>query len=71
VFRVGFMLTHRSPLLEAFWFVIAIAASIVAGYLSYRLIEKPSVAWSHRVRMLKFPSKPAAIVPVPSDVGTN
>jgi hypothetical protein len=57
-FRGGYRLTGRSVAMEGLWFVLVTAICIVAAYLSYRLIERPSLALSHRIR-LTAPAKNA------------
>lgn len=51
VFRAGYSATGRSVLLEGLWFSLAVATSVLVAYGLYRLVERPSVALSHRVRL--------------------
>jgi peptidoglycan/LPS O-acetylase OafA/YrhL len=47
-FRVWFMLFHRSPLTEFTGWVASIVACIVAAYLLWRLVERPSIWLARR-----------------------
>jgi peptidoglycan/LPS O-acetylase OafA/YrhL len=48
-FRIGYMLTGRSPVLEAVWWVLASLACIVFAYGVWWLIERPSIGLARRV----------------------
>lgn len=56
-FRVGYRLTGRSLWLEAVWFVLVTGLCIAVAYVSYRLIERPSLALGHRIPLFP-PVKP-------------
>jgi peptidoglycan/LPS O-acetylase OafA/YrhL len=57
-FRGGYRLTGRSVVTEGIWFVLVTGICIVAAYVSYRLIERPSLTLSHRIRLTR-PAKAA------------
>ena len=50
-FCVGYGITGRSVWLEGLWFVLVIATCIFSSWVFYRLIERPSMNLSRRVRM--------------------
>lgn len=61
LFRVGYRLTGRTPLWEAVWFVLSLAACIGFAWGFHRLIEAPSLALSKRIRLGSVPAlEPAA-----------
>lgn len=45
-FRVGYMLTGRTPATEWLWWAVSIAASIAAATIVYILVERPSIKLS-------------------------
>jgi peptidoglycan/LPS O-acetylase OafA/YrhL len=50
-FRVGYGITGRNVWLEGIWFALVLVACILASWIFYRVIEKPSMNLSRRVRM--------------------
>jgi peptidoglycan/LPS O-acetylase OafA/YrhL len=51
-FRMGYALTGHSVAIEAMWFVLVTSLCIGSAYVSYRLIERPSLALSHKIRLI-------------------
>ena len=50
-FRAGYRLTGRSVATEALWLVLVVALCLGGAYLFHRLVERPSLTLSHRVRL--------------------
>jgi peptidoglycan/LPS O-acetylase OafA/YrhL len=48
-FRVGYMLTGRTPATELLWWLGSIAASIVVAYALYMLVERPAMRLSKAI----------------------
>lgn len=42
-FRIGYILTARTPTIEAIWWAISIAACIAVAAVIYWLVERPSL----------------------------
>jgi peptidoglycan/LPS O-acetylase OafA/YrhL len=53
-FRVGYMLTSRSMLWEAIWWMASIGASVAFAGLMWRVIEKPSMQLARKVRLKSY-----------------
>ncbi len=51
LFRLGYRLTGRSAVLEAFWLVVVVAACIAVAWLFHVAIERPSLRFSHRIQL--------------------
>ena len=45
------------------WYAAALAISIAAADVFYRLVEKPSIGWSKRFSASKKPTSPTATIP--------
>lgn len=52
----------HNAITQSFWLAAMVAASIVAGLLIHRFIEKPLLAFTHSVRNRLFPRKPQSPV---------
>jgi peptidoglycan/LPS O-acetylase OafA/YrhL len=50
-FRVGYMVTGRSPILEAVWWSLATCACLVFAWGVWWLVERPSIRLARRVRL--------------------
>ena len=50
-FRAGYMVTGRSPLLEAFWWLLVTCACIGFAWAVWWLVERPSIRLARRVRL--------------------
>lgn len=50
-FGLGYMLTGRSPFLEAIWWIIAMSACIAFAVIVWSLVERPSIRLARRVRL--------------------
>lgn len=50
-FRVGYMLTGRSPFLEVVWWIMATAACIAFAFAMWWLVERPSIRLARRIRL--------------------
>lgn len=48
-FNVGYRLTGRSAALELIWLVMVVAACLIAAYVMWWLIERPSMALSRKL----------------------
>ena len=51
LYNVGYRITGRSPATETFWFVAMIATNIVTAAAAWWLLERPSLALAHRLRL--------------------
>jgi len=49
-FNIAFRLTGRFALTETFWLVAIVALNVVAAYALWWLVERPSMALSHRIQ---------------------
>jgi peptidoglycan/LPS O-acetylase OafA/YrhL len=58
-FRVGYMVTGRSPILEAVWWLLAICACLVFAWGAWWLVERPSIRLARRVRLAPARAKDA------------
>jgi peptidoglycan/LPS O-acetylase OafA/YrhL len=61
VFRVGYMLTGRSLILEAVWWSLATCTCLVFAWGVWWLVERPSIRLARRVRLA-----PARVESVPA-----
>jgi peptidoglycan/LPS O-acetylase OafA/YrhL len=50
-FRVGYMVTGRSPILEAIWWLLATCACLVFAWGVWWLVERPSIRLARLVRL--------------------
>jgi peptidoglycan/LPS O-acetylase OafA/YrhL len=50
-FRVGYGITGRNTWKEGVWFVLVVSTCILISWMFYRLIERPSMNFSRRIRM--------------------
>jgi peptidoglycan/LPS O-acetylase OafA/YrhL len=51
VFRVGYMVTGRSAILEVVWWSLATCACLVFAWGVWWLVERPSIRLARRVRL--------------------
>ncbi|WP_092867483.1 acyltransferase family protein [Hyphomicrobium facile] len=70
LFRIGYDLTGRSALTEAFWWVVVILGCILFSAGMWWLIERPSLALAKRIKLerransdMKKTASPASLVP--------
>lgn len=50
-FRVGYILTGRSPFLEVVWWTMATAACIAFAWAMWWLVERPSIKLARRIQL--------------------
>jgi len=50
-FRIGYMLTGRSPFWEAFWWLGSLAACIAFAAAMWWLVERPSIRWARTIAL--------------------
>lgn len=50
-FRIGYKITGRTAVTEAFWFLVVLLTCIGFAGAMWWLVERPSIAWSRRVRL--------------------
>ncbi|OJW18961.1 MAG: hypothetical protein BGO49_18145 [Planctomycetales bacterium 71-10] len=62
-FNVGYRITGRSAATEAFWLVVVLGLVIAAASAAWWLVERPSLALAHRIRL---EPGPAVVAPAPS-----
>jgi peptidoglycan/LPS O-acetylase OafA/YrhL len=63
-FRIGFRLTGRSTATEALWLLPVVGLCVAFAWVFNRLIEGPSLALSHRIR-LRVGAAPALAIDLP------
>jgi peptidoglycan/LPS O-acetylase OafA/YrhL len=51
LYNIGFRITGRSPATEVLWFLSMIATNVAVAAAAWWLIERPSLALAHRVRL--------------------
>lgn len=67
LFRIGYSLTGRSVLTEAFWWVMVILGCILFSAAMWWLIERPSLALAKRINLeVKKPASSAPLLPTAS-----
>ena len=57
---VNLMLPHTPPAWRFLWTPVGTTVCVLAAYVVYRLVEKPSSKWSQRIRLSGAPLSPAA-----------
>ena len=50
-FRVGYMVTGRSPILEAFWWLLVTCTCLMVAWVIWWLVERPSINLARRIRL--------------------
>jgi peptidoglycan/LPS O-acetylase OafA/YrhL len=58
-FRVGYMVTGRSPILEAVWWLLATCACLVFAWGVWWLVERPSIRLARHVRLAPAEDAPS------------
>jgi len=59
-FRIGYRLTGRTPIWEGFWLIVVTGVCLFAAWAMYRLVERPSLAFSRRLALARGASPPVA-----------
>lgn len=61
-FRVGYMLTGSGVIFQAVWWFVSLIACLVAAYLFWRLVERPSMGLAKLILLRGRPGNPSTNV---------